>query len=140
VTGPIHITHDVSVPGYSQTQNGFRVFELPQVSLAVASDEPSANLSTRKSALVLGVPRIERGELSVQVPDGWKVAYVPPSLEGGAGGLTFSSSCAAEKQTVTCKSEIKLDQLTVPPETYPAFREAMTKLQAYERRVVLLTR
>jgi len=140
VTGPIHVTHDVSVPGYSQTQNGFRVFELPPVSMGIASDEPSANLSTRKSALFLGVPRIERGELSVQIPAGWKVAYVPPSLEGAAEGLSFSSSCFFEKQTVTCKSEIKLDKLTVPPEKYPAFREAMTKLQAYERRVVLLTR
>jgi cellulose synthase operon protein C len=140
VTGPIHVTHDVSVPGYSQTQNGFRVFELPPLSLGVASDEPSANLSTRKSALWVGVPRIERGELSVQIPAGWKVAYVPPSLEGAAEGLAFSSSCAAAGQTVTCKAEIKLDKLTVPAEKYPAFRDALTKLQAYERRVVLLTR
>jgi hypothetical protein len=140
VTGPIHVTHDVSVPGYSQAQNGFRVFELPPVSLGVASDEPSANLSARKSELWVGVPRIERGELSVQIPAGWKVAYVPPSLDGAAEGLTFSSSCAADGQTVTCKAEIKLDKLTVPVEKYPAFREALTKLQAYERRVVLLTR
>ncbi len=140
VTGPIHVTHDVSVPGYAQTQNGFRVFELPPLSLGAASDEPSANLSTRKSALWVGVPRIERGELSVQIPAGWKVAYVPPNLDGAAEGLSFSSSCVAAGQTVTCKGEIKLDQLTVPTEKYPAFREAMTKLKAYERRVVLLTR
>jgi hypothetical protein len=140
VTGPIHVTHDVSVPGYSQAQNGFRVFELPPVSLGVASDEPSANLSARKSVLWVGVPRIERGELSVQIPAGWKVTYVPPKLEGATDGVSYSSGCEANGQTVTCKGELKLDKLVVPVDKYAAFRDALTKLQAYERRIVLLKR
>jgi transglutaminase-like putative cysteine protease len=140
VTGPVSVTHDVSVPGYSQAQANFRVFELPPVSLSVANDEPEANLSTRKTDLWVGTPRTERGELSVQIPSGWKVSYVPPKLEGSAEGVTFSSSCEANGQLVTCRGEIKLDRLVVPAAKYGAFREALTKLQAYERRIVLLTR
>ncbi|HEV8331468.1 MAG TPA: hypothetical protein VGQ22_08620, partial [Steroidobacteraceae bacterium] len=140
VTGPLSVTHEVSVPGYSQAQANFRVFELPPVTLDVADDEPGANLSTRKSALWIGTPRIERGELSVQIPAGWKVAYVPPKLEGKAEGVTYSSACEATGQTVTCKGEIKLDKLVVPTDKYGVFREALSKLQAYERRIVLLTK
>jgi hypothetical protein len=140
VTGPVTVTHDVSVPGYSQAQASFRVFELPPVTLGIANDEPEANLSTRKTALWVGVPRTERGEVSVQVPAGWKVAYVPPKLEGSAEGVTFSSACEATGQTVTCKGELKLDKLVIPADKYAGFREALTKLQAYERRIVLLTR
>ena len=44
-------------------------------------------LSTRKTALSIGTPRTERGEISVQIPAGWKVSYVPPKLEGKAEGL-----------------------------------------------------
>jgi len=140
VAGPISVTHDVAVPGYSQAQAKFRVFELPPVTLDVAEDEPSAGLTTRKTPLWLGTPRIERGELSVQIPTGWKVAYVPPKLEGSTEGLTYSSGCEATGQTVTCKGEIKMDKLLVPTEKYGAFRDAIAKLQAYERRIVLLTR
>ena len=70
------------MPGYS-----YGAGELPRVRAAagdadVAEDEPSAGLSTRKTPLWVGTPRTERGEISVQIPAGWKVAYVPPKLEG----------------------------------------------------------
>jgi hypothetical protein len=76
----------------------------------------------------------------VQVPAGWKVTYVPPKLEGKTEGLTYSEGCEASGQTITCKGEIKVDKLVVPTDKYGAFRETLTKLQAYERRIVLLTR
>ena len=43
-------------------------------------------------------------------------------------------------QTVTCHHEIKLDKLVVDNAQYGAFHDALAKLQAYERRVVLLTK
>lgn len=140
VTGPLAIKQQIAVPGYSTAQANFRVFELPPVSLDVADREPSAPLETRKTPLWLGTPRIERGEISVQVPAGWKVTYVPPKLEGKAAGVSYSSGCETSGQLVTCKGEITLDKLVVPVEQYGAFREALAKLQAYERRIVLLTR
>jgi transglutaminase-like putative cysteine protease len=140
VTGATTVKQQLAVPGYSTAQANFRVFELPAVTLDVAEDEPHAGLSTRKTPLWVGTPRTERGEISVQIPAGWKVTYVPPKLDGKAEGLTYSSGCEANGQTITCKSEIKLDKLVVPTEKYGAFREALTKLQAYERRIVLLTR
>jgi hypothetical protein len=140
VTGATTVKQQVAVPGYSTAQANFRVFEIPPVTLDVAEDEPHAGLSTRKTPLWVGTPRTERGEISVQIPAGWKVTYVPPKLEGKAEGLSYSSGCEANGQTVTCKGEIKLDKLVVPTEKYGAFREALTKLQAYERRIVLLTR
>ena len=78
--------------------------------------------------------------MTVQIPAGWKVTYVPPKLEGSAEGVSYSDGCEASGQTVTCKAEIKLDKMVVPTEKYPAFRAALTKLEAYERRIVLLTR
>ncbi len=140
VTGALKVEQQVAVPGYSTAQANFRVFELPPVTLDVADREPSAGLSTRKTPLWLGTPRIERGEITVQVPAGWKVTYVPPKLEGKAEGVRYSSGCEASGQTVTCKGELVLDKLVVPTDKYGAFREALTKLQAYERRIVLLTR
>jgi transglutaminase-like putative cysteine protease len=140
VTGSLSVKHQVSAPGYSTAQANFRVFELPPITLDVADDEPNAGLSTRKTPLWLGTPRTERGEITVQVPAGWKVTYVPPKLEGKTEGLTYSEGCEASGQTITCKGEIKVDKLVVPTDKYGAFRETLTKLQAYERRIVLLTR
>jgi hypothetical protein len=140
VTGALKVEQQVAVPGYSTAQANFRVFELPPVTLDVAEHEPSAGLSKRETALWIGTPRIERGEITVQVPAGWKVTYVPPKLEGKADGVRYSSGCEANGQTVTCKGELVLDKLVVPTDKYGAFRAALTKLQAYERRIVLLTR
>jgi transglutaminase-like putative cysteine protease len=140
VTGPFAVTQEISIPGYSAAQAGMRVFELPPLSLGVASDPPSASLSTRKTPLWVGVPRTERRQITVQIPAGWEVSYVPPLLEGSTGGVRYTQGCEVSGQTVTCKGEIKLDKLIVAVDQYAAFREAITKLQAYERRIVLLTK
>ena len=108
--------------------------------MAIGMEVPSTGLSERKYPLMVGSPRTEQGEVSVQIPSGWKVAYVPPKLEGNAEGAKYSSECTAEGQTVTCKGEITLDKLVVPTDKYGALHDAMAKLQAYERRVVLLVK
>jgi hypothetical protein len=52
--------------------------------------------------------------------------------------VKYTSECNAAGQNVTCTGEIVLDKMVVPADKYSAFRTALTKLQAYERRVVLL--
>jgi len=126
------------VPGYAAAQGNFRNFELPDVTLSLADDVPSAGLSTRKYPLWVGSPRTEQGDLTVQIPSGWKVAYVPPKLEGDAEGVHYTSECEAKGQTVSCHDEIKLDKLVLDTKQYAPYHDALAKLQAYERRVVLL--
>ena len=140
VNGPMSVTHKVSVPGYSAAQGNFRNFEMPPVTLGFAEDAPSASLSKRKYPLWVGAPRTEKGDVTVQIPAGWKVAYVPEKMEGSAAGVSYSSACEATGQTVSCHDEIKLDKLVLGNDQYGAFHDALAKLQAYERRVVLLTK
>ena len=135
----VTVTQNVACPATRRRRRNIpRVRAAAGRRSASPSDAPSASLSTRKTPLWVGVPRTERGDISVQIPAGWKVAYVPPKLEGTAEGVKYSSACEAAGQTVTCNGEITLDKLVVPADKYGAFRDAMTKLQAYERRIVLL--
>ena len=138
VQGPITVTQHVAVPGYAAAQGNFRNFEMPEVTLSLADDVPSASLTTRKYPLWIGSPRTEQGDVTVQIPAGWKVDYVPPKLEGSADGVHFTSACEAKGQTVSCHDEIKLDKLVLDTAQYPPYHDALAKLQAYERRVVLL--
>jgi hypothetical protein len=138
VTGPIAVAHDVAVKGYSEAQGTFRVFELPPSTLDLADDLPSAGVSTRRYPLWIGTGRTQKEDLSIAVPAGWKVAYVPPKLAGTAEGISYDTHCEASGQTVTCHTEVTLDKLDLAPEKYGAFRDAMNKLRAYERRIVLL--
>ena len=57
-----------------------------------------------------------------------------------ADGIRYEATCSASGQTVTCHSEVTLDQLDLVPEQYAGLRNALTKLRAYERRIVLLTK
>jgi hypothetical protein len=88
----------------------------------------------------VGTPRSEQRDVTVQVPPGWKIAYVPGKLDGTADGVAFTSACEAKGATVTCHDEIKVDKLVIAPAKYPAYHDALAKLQAYERRVVLLVK
>ena len=138
VTGPIQLSQHVVVPGYSKVQANMRVLELPPVALDFADDVPSASLTTRKYPLWVGVPRTVRGDTTLALPSGWKIAYVPPKLAGSAEGVSYESDCQAAGLTVTCHDEITLDKKVLSPQQYVAFRDAITRIEAYERRVVVL--
>ena len=138
VSGPVELGQHVAVPGYSKVQGNMRVLELPPVTLDFADDVPSASLSTRKYPLWVGVPRTEQGDTTVQLPAGWKIAYAPPKLAGKADGVSYESGCEIAGQTVTCHDQITLDKKVLTPQQYATFRDALTRLEAYERRVIVM--
>lgn len=137
---PLVIDHHVKAPGYAQVQGTVRVLELPSPSLGIAANLPASGVSERKAPLDVGTPRTHVVDVSVAVPAGWKVAFVPPPIKGSAPGLNYDDACTATGQTVTCHSELALDRLIIDAKQYAEFHAAMTKLGAYERRVILLTR
>jgi hypothetical protein len=136
VSGAFAVKDRVVAPGYAVAQGELRVFELPRVRANAAVPD----LSNRKYPLYVGTPRIERAERTLEVPAGWKVAYVPPKLDGNATGVAYTSECVAKGQLVTCRDEIKLDALVVPVDKYAAYRSALVQLDAYERRIVVLVK
>ena len=140
VTGPIRISEHVAAPGYSVMQGNFRVLEIPDAPLDMASNVPDARQSTRTTPMWIGTPRIEKSDISVQVPAGWKVAYVPPALEGRSDGIKYAGGCTASGAVINCHNEITVDQIALPADRYAGYREAMVKVRAYERRVVILTK
>lgn len=140
VSGPLRISQHVALPGYSVPQGRFRVIELPPVSFEIADDMPSPGLSRRTYPLMVAPPRVEKADVTLRLPRGWDVAYLPSALEGSAGGVRYASKCRKHGHTVRCHDEIALDALVVEPDQYAAFRNALTKLQAYQRRVVLLVK
>lgn len=140
IDGTVHVDQEVRIPGYVQTQGNFRVLELPSPTLAVASQLPPMGLSERKYPLYLGTPKTHVFEVSIGIPAGWKVAYVPETIEGSAEGLAYKEACTATGQEVTCHAELAVSKLSLPADKYRPFYEALAKRRAYERRVVLLTK
>jgi len=140
VTGPIKISQRIAAPGYSMMQGNFRVFEIPDAPLDIASSVPQALQSTRTTTLWIGTPRTEKSDISVQVPAGWKVAYVPPAIEGSSTGIRYAGGCTASGAVINCHREVTVDQIALPADRYAGYRDAMAKVSAYERRVVILTK
>jgi transglutaminase-like putative cysteine protease len=140
VYGAIRIRHTVTVPAYAPAQGSFRVFELPRSTLGFAVEKPPAGLTKRKYPLATGTPRTIIEELTLSVPAGWRVAYVPPELTGAAEGVRYRTSCRSEDRRVLCRGELSFTSLQLSAEQYPAFHDAMAKLQDYGQQIVLLTR
>jgi hypothetical protein len=130
----------VTVSQYAQSQGNYRVVELPPATMSFASDLPPADLDTRKYPLFVGTPRTETADVSIDVPAGWKVTYVPPELSGSSDGVRYVDKCEATDKTVTCHAEITLDALEVPVAQYAGFHDAFARLRAYERRIVVLAK
>ena len=65
---------------------------------------------------------------------------MPPALSGAVNGLKYTESCTAAGQDVTCHGELVIDKLVLDAKQYAEFHDAMAKLGAYRRRVVLLTK
>lgn len=140
IDGPVHVDHDVRIPAYAVNQGTFRVLELPSPTLQLASALPTVGLSERKYPLYLGTPKTHVSDVSIEVPAGWKVAYVPEKLEGAADGLSYKEECTTSGQKVTCHAELAVSKVSLAADKYLPFHEAMAKRGAYERRIVLLTR
>ena len=134
------ISQHVTVPAYSQAQANYRIVELPPATLSLARDMPDTGVAERKYPLLVGTPRTERTDVSLSVPAGWKVTYVPPPLEGAADGIKYTDKCEAAGQSVTCHTEVTIDRVEVSTAQYASFRDAFAKLRAYERRVVVLAK
>lgn len=140
IEGPVHVDHAVRIPAYAVNQGTFRVLELPSPTLDLASELPTVGLSTRKYPLYLGTPKTHVAEVSLDVPAGWKVAYVPEKIENAVDGLSYKEECSTSGQKVTCHAELAVGKVSLPADKYGAFHDAMAKRNAYERRVVLLTK
>lgn len=140
IDGSVHVSHEVRIPGYVQSQGNFRVLELPSPTLGIASQLPMMGLSARKYPLYLGTPKTHVSDVSVTIPAGWKVAYVPEAIENAADGLAYKETCTAKAQEVTCHAELAVSKVSLPADKYGPFYDAMAKRGAYERRVVLLTK
>jgi hypothetical protein len=61
-------------------------------------------------------------------------------MSGKTPGLAYDEACEANGQKITCHAQIVLDKIDLPVDAYAGYHDAMTKLNAYERRIVLLTK
>jgi hypothetical protein len=111
---------------------------MPSPSLDLASSLPPVGLSERKYPLYLGTPKTHVSDVSLAVPAGWKVAYLPPKLSATADGLAYTEECSANGSAIACHAELAVSKISLPADKYAAFHESMMKRGAYERRVVLL--
>jgi hypothetical protein len=140
IDGAVHVDHEVRIPSYVQNQGSFRVLELPSPTLGLASQLPMMGLSERKYPLYLGTPKTHVSDVSITIPAGWKVAYVPENFENAADGIAYKEACTSTGQQVTCHAELAVSKVSLPADKYVPFYDAMAKRGAYERRVVLLTK
>jgi len=140
VVGPLEVSHRYSAPGYAPAQGSFRVIELPPETLAAFDDLPSTGQARRQYALTVSPPRTVERNVTVKLPAGWKVAWVPPALDGAEAGLRWHTSCEPKAQVVECHERVAIEAKEIPADQYPAFHAAIARLDQYRERVILLTR
>ncbi len=146
VEGTIALSQRVSAPGYSVAQDAgegrgkkFRVVELPSVTLPFLGIGPGTYLSTRTLPLWLDTPRTLQKDLTLTIPRGWKLAYVPADIAANVAGLSYTMACRAKGPVLTCHTEITTTALEVQPESYAEFRAAANRFADYKQHMVLLT-
>jgi hypothetical protein len=76
----------------------------------------------------------------LQIPDGYRVSYLPKAAKGGADGLwNYSISYKADKNSVTLTKEYTFNTLCITPEQFNTNNKLVDEVKKLYRESVVLT-
>lgn len=90
----------------------------------------------RTGSLAIGMPREDTIEAVVELPSGWVPEEIPAGIRIDLPEIEARSEWSAEDGRLLYRRTAQLKGIEVPPDRYPAFREAVSRIGAEDARVV----
>lgn len=117
VDGGIDLQISMQAPGVCRPEGGEMVCRALVFSKPLA--QVLAALPTRKFDLIMPVPVLQRNELTLELPEGWRVEHRPRKIESRWGSVVESIEGDGRRHRSILKLELPAQ--TVAPGDYPAF-------------------
>jgi hypothetical protein len=92
----------------------------------------------RRWPLKVGSPRVERVDVSIEMPAGWAPEALPEPLHLDSSDLQVETDWAFADGKLTYRRTARLLVSRVPPDRYASFRDALSTLRQERSRAVVL--
>jgi hypothetical protein len=132
------VTLDLRIPQFGCLQGDMMILNLPGDLFPMAETPVQPGLpSMRHPFLVPGTFGME-AELSLKLPEGYRIAYQPSTQATEEGPFTFQIASAPQAGGLTLRRSITWKDAVVPPEAYPALWRAYGRTTVPGNALVLL--
>jgi hypothetical protein len=134
------VTMDILIPDFARRQGDMMILNLPPRTLPL-SDEPFRPLlSSVKYPCLVPANFTMAAELSIQLPDGYRIVHLPSTTSVRHAPFLFSLSSAQGKGELRVQRSISWREAEVEPADYAALWQAFGQTTAPGNLLVLLVK
>jgi len=133
----VSVVYRVDIPGYATTTGDIIAFRLPGVNFGASS----VGASTRKLPFARPGNTYAEKHITIVLPKGYTIEYMPASLKTGVGYRNFDASIKVENNKMYYVE--KLDGTDAPflePEKYAEYKAYIEQLARFGESWILLRR
>lgn len=116
---PLHVEGTVKIPGLGSPV-GKRM--LVPVTLFQAEQGKSFTPEKRVNPIYLHFPYEELDDVTIHVPEGYKIETLPAAQNVNRGAVSYDISASQQKDGVEVKRHLVVNGILFPQTAYPAFR------------------
>ena len=117
------------IPGYAEKAGDLLILRIPGLNYSF----PEIALEKRNYDLDYKTSEGMKHLLTLNVPKGYKVKYLPPKMEVSSKYLAYEASCKVEGTTITFEDSYRRLTRFVPVSDYASHREMLQKIARFSR-------
>jgi len=132
------VTLDLRIPQFGCLQGDMMILNLPGDLFPMAETPVQPGLPSMQHPFLVPGTFGMVAELSLKVPEGYRIAYQPATQATKEGPFTFQIASAPSAGGLTLRRSIAWKDAVVPPEAYPALWRAYGRTTVPGNALVLL--
>ncbi len=125
-----------TLPAYTVKAGDLLIFKIPGLSHSF----PEVALEKRNYDIDYKSSEEKRHKVTLNVPEGYHVKYLPPELELTSDYVTYRASCTREGDTITFEDTYRQLTRFVPVKDYALHRALLQKIARYSREHIFFER
>lgn len=116
-------------PDYAVAAGDLLIFRIPGLSYSF----PEAALERRKYDIDYKTSHQAKHRVTVNIPEGYTVKYMPPDIELSTKYITYKASCKEQDGTIIFEDNLRQMTRFVPVADYPAHRQTLRKIARHAK-------
>lgn len=128
---------EFSAEKYATLQGNMMIFWFPRLPFDII-DFPDVLASDRKLRLFIDEPFVFEENISLEIPDGWKIDYIPQTSTIEDPGGSFRIESSSNNNTIKITLRMNIDQKRIEVRDYEKFRKMVKSLFAKRNKIILL--
>jgi hypothetical protein len=142
LTEPVVVEQGIDAESFAVAQGDMMIVHLPDFPHSTASMEAAPSLAERKYAFEYPCEYASDLEITLTLPDGYEVVWIPESNTVDAGAATFDLSCrlSDDGRSVIWKRTVMVSDRSIPVASYAAFKESYDQSVSPKNQLVILKR